>query len=167
MGMLSTDLVPEALIEPAVSGKLAADADPNCGNALSAAVPMDPLHQRPADTASLKRGIDGDAADVDMVRTSLKSQARNGSAVHASQEATIPSEILQDIGLGLAERAAGRIEPAVPAECQAGQAVDFRCRLGAALPDLEIVHSRRTTQIARSRLPPAAFQSRRLGRASD
>jgi len=167
MGMPSYDLVPEALIEPAVSGKLAADADPNCGNALAAAVRMNPFHQRPADTASLKRGIDGDAADVDMVRTSLKSQARNGSALHAGQEARTPSEILQDIGLGLAERAAGRIEPAVPAECQPRQAVDFGCRLGAALPDLEIVHSRRTTQISRCRQPSAAFQSRPQRRASD
>ena len=140
MRVSADDLVAELLIELAVPRQLAADADPNFGNAFAAAVRMDPFHQRPADTASLKRGIDGDAAHVEVVRASLETQARDGPTLQPGQETMIPSQVLSHIVFGLADRAAGRIEPAVSAECQARQAMDFRCRLRAAPPDLKIFH---------------------------
>jgi len=134
--MLADDLVAERLIELAVPGQLAANANSHLGNARFAAVFVDPQHQCSANAASLKRRVNRDPVDIQMIRPPLNPQAGNGSAIQPVQESAIAGQILPDVLFGLAERAAGRIEPAVASESRAGQPVELAGGLRTAYPDL-------------------------------
>ena len=123
--MLGDDLVAERLIEQAVPGQLAANAHSNLGNSRPTAVLVNPVHQGPAKTASLEGRVDRHAVDIQMIRTPLKPQAGNGSAIQPVQESVIAGQILPYVIYGLAERAAGRIEPAVASESRARQPVEL------------------------------------------
>ena len=123
--MLGDDLVAERLIELAVPRQLAANAHSNLGNSRPTAVLVNPVHQGPAKTASLEGRVDRHAVDIQMIRTPLKPQAGNGSAIQPVQESVIAGQILPDVIYGLAERAAGRIEPAVASESRARQPVEL------------------------------------------
>ena len=123
--MLADDLVAERLIEQAVPWQLAANAHSNLGNSRPTAVLVNPVHQGPAKTASLEGRVNRHAVDIQMIRPPLKPQAGNGSAIQPVQESAIAGQLLPDVLFGLAERAAGRIEPAVASKSRAGQPVEL------------------------------------------
>jgi len=129
--MPGDDLVAQAFIELSVPRELAPDANPDLGNALCAAILMDPFHQGSPDATPLECRIDSHAPNVEVVRASLETQARDRPPLQPGQDAVIPSQVLSHIAFGLAESAAGRIQPGVAAERQARQAVELSRRLSA------------------------------------
>jgi hypothetical protein len=123
--VLGDHLVAEPLVEQLVSGKLATNADTHLAVTLRVGIVMDPGHQRPADTRSLVRWVDGHPSDVQMARFAIEPQAADRSPVQQSQRPAGAFEVLTDGRFGFAEGAAWWIEPAVLAKCRLGQPVNL------------------------------------------
>jgi hypothetical protein len=74
--------------------------------------------------------------DIQIIWPPLKPQAGNGSAIQPVQESAIAGQLLPHVLFGLAERAAGWIEPVVSSERCVRQAVELAGGLRTAWPDV-------------------------------
>lgn len=81
--MRGDDLIAEPLIETPVLGQLAPHADADLRHSLVPGIGVHPFHQPATNPLVLQCRVDGDAADVHMIRSGRQAQAGDRPAVKA------------------------------------------------------------------------------------